>query len=129
MEAGQPALQIVVAITGDGFAGFDELQIPGVEFTARGMCLQQRVALLERSRIAAPQRQERGFHVEQPPIQQATPGFAASGDQHMAARFESHHGEGSTQLAKMTDGVAIQSAFPRLSAMAQASAMEPSGSV
>src|SRR5690606_571151 len=81
--------------------------------------LEQAVALLEGARIAAPQRQEVLFHVEQPPVDVAPPGFAAAADQGMAPGFEADHGQRGAQVAETGNGLSVQASLPGLSAVAQ----------
>ena len=73
--------------------------------------------MLECTRIAAPQREEAGFHVEQTPVEQPAPGFATPRDQHMAAWLEGDHGQGRAQIPQVGDVAPVEPALPGLAAM------------
>src|SRR5690606_39366737 len=86
---------------------------------APGALLEQAVALLQRPRIAAPERQEGRFHVEQAPIDVTPPRLAAAADQRVAARFEAHRGQRSAQIPQGCHRLAVQTALPGLPTVAQ----------
>src|SRR5690606_7410194 len=80
---------------------------------------------LEGAGVAAPQGQEVGFHVEQPPVNVAPPRFAAAADQGVAAGFEADHRQRGAQVAEAGDGLAVQPPLPGLPAVAQAGLAVP----
>ena len=125
---GLQRLEIGLSMHRQRLTSASQLRVPGIQLRAAGPGLQQGIALPERPRVAAPQGQELGFHVEQTPVQVAPPGFPATADQYVAARVEADHRQGGTQLAQVRDWRPVQAPAPFLAAMAK-SRLAPSGPV
>src|SRR5690606_39601171 len=91
------AVQVVLAMGCQRRAGFGELMVPRIQHSTAGTTLEQGIALLQRPAVAAPQGEKIRFHVEQPPIEEASPRFTAPTDQCMAARLKGNNSQGRTQ--------------------------------
>jgi hypothetical protein len=120
------SFDVVLAPPGERLAGFGQFVIPRVQLAITDPGLEELVALLQRAGIPTPQAQEvlpalGLLHVEQAPVDQASPRLAAAGDQRMAAGFERHHGKGCAQFAQLRDGLPVQAPFPPLSEVPQSS--------
>ena len=69
---------VVLALALQGFGGLGQLMVPAVELRPGVARLEQRIALLQRPGIAPPLTEVVRFHVEQPPVEEASARLTAA---------------------------------------------------